>query len=331
MHISIIGAGAWGTAIARLAAKQDHETRLWAYEPEVAASILENHVNEIFLPGIALPRSLWVTNDLEDATIGAEMIVTAVPSQHLRRILGELAPHVPRGALLVSATKGLEEGSLLRMSEVIEQALADRVDHPVVALSGPTFAMEVAHDQPTALVAACRERDLARRVQHALSSLTFRIYVNDDVVGVELGGAVKNVIAIAAGVCAGLGLGHNPLAALITRGLAEISRLAAALGGRKKTLAGLAGMGDLVLTCTGELSRNRSVGYELGRGKALTDILSSRRAVAEGVPTTHATVALARRHSVEMPITFQMKKLLDGETTPEEAIRELMSRRLKEE
>jgi glycerol-3-phosphate dehydrogenase (NAD(P)+) len=191
--------------------------------------------------------------------------------------------------------------------------------------------VEVAGDRPTALVAACDQTELARTVQHELSSLTFRIYANDDVVGVELGGAVKNVIAIAAGVSAGLGLGHNAVAALITRGLAEISRLSAALGGRRETLAGLAGLGDLVLTCTGELSRNRSVGYELGRGTPLGALLSSMRTVAEGVPTTHATVALARRHGVEMPITFQMERLLRGDTTPEAAIRELMSRRLKEE
>ena len=331
MRISIIGAGGWGTALARLAANQNHETRLWAYEAEVVESIEANRVNELFLPGVELPGSLRVTNDLEEATRDAEMILTAVPSQHLRRLLNDVSPYVSENALLVSASKGIEEETLLRMTEVIEQVMSERFEPRVVALSGPTFAMEVAGDQPTALVAACDRPDLAREVQRELSSLTFRIYANDDVVGVELGGAVKNVIAIAAGVSAGLGLGHNPVAALITRGLAEISRLSAALGGRRKTLAGLAGMGDLVLTCTGRLSRNRSVGYALGKGKPLDTILSSMRTVAEGVPTTHATVALARRHSVEMPITFQMDRLLSGETTPEEAIRELMSRRLKEE
>lgn len=331
MRISIIGAGGWGTALARLAANQNHEARLWAYEREVVESIQKNRVNELFLPGIELPGSLGATNDLEEATRDAEMILTAVPSQHLRRVLNDVAAYVSKDALFVSASKGLEEETLLRMSEVIDQVLRQRFEPRVIALSGPTFAMEVARDQPTALVAACGQPDLARRVQHELSSLTFRIYANDDVVGVELGGAVKNVIAIAAGVSAGLGLGHNPVAALITRGLAEISRLSAALGGRKKTLAGLAGMGDLVLTCTGQLSRNRTVGYELGKGKPLAAILSSMRTVAEGVPTTRATVALARRHGVEMPITFQMDRLLSGETTPEAAIRELMSRRLKEE
>ncbi|MGH9461788.1 MAG: NAD(P)H-dependent glycerol-3-phosphate dehydrogenase [Vicinamibacteria bacterium] len=331
MRISIIGAGAWGTALARLTANKNHETKLWAYEPDVVDSVKENRMNQLFLPGIELPGSLGVTNDLEEAARGAEMVVTAVPSSHLRRVLNDVAPHVSKEAFFVSATKGLEEESLLRMSQVIDEVLRTRFEPHVIVLSGPTFAVEVARDRPTALVAACDQTELARTVQHELSSLTFRIYANDDVVGVELGGAVKNVIAIAAGVSAGLGLGHNAVAALITRGLAEISRLSAALGGRRETLAGLAGLGDLVLTCTGELSRNRSVGYELGRGTPLDTILSSMRTVAEGVPTTQATVALARRHGVEMPITFQMDRLLRGETTPEVAIQELMGRRLKEE
>ena len=294
-------------------------------------SIEANRVNELFLSDVELPQGLRVTQDLEEAARGAEVVLTAVPSRHLRRIVNDLAPHVSQDVLFVSASKGLEERTLLRMSEVIGGVMRERFEPRVVSLSGPTFAAEVARDRPTALVAACKELELAREIQHALSSLTFRIYANDDVVGVELGGAVKNVIAIAAGVSAGLGLGHNAVAALITRGLAEISRLSAALGGRKKTLAGLAGLGDLVLTCTGELSRNRGVGYELGRGTPLASILASMRTVAEGVPTTHATVALARRHGVEMPITFQMERLMRGETTPEKAIEELMSRRLKEE
>jgi len=331
MRISVIGAGSWGTALARLAALQDHQVRLWAYETEVVESIRVRRVNELFLPDIELPSSLLVTNDLAETTRGAEILLIAVPSQHAREVLGKVTPHVPPDAMLVSATKGIEEETLLRMSEVIEQVMRPSGDSRVVVLSGPTFAREVASDQPTALVAASHRRELARRVQEELSSLTFRIYTNDDVIGVELGGALKNVIAIAAGVCAGLGLGHNPVAALMTRGLAELSRLSVALGGRRKTLAGLAGMGDLVLTCTGQLSRNRTVGVELGKGKPLAAILSSMRMVAEGVPTTHAALALARRHGVEMPITFQMHRLLNGETTPAEAIRKLMSRPLKGE
>ncbi|HLE19537.1 MAG TPA: NAD(P)H-dependent glycerol-3-phosphate dehydrogenase [Vicinamibacteria bacterium] len=331
MRISVIGAGSWGTALARLAALQDHPVRLWAYETEVIESIRVRRVNELFLPDIELPSSLFVTNDLAETTRSAEILLIAVPSQHVREVLVKVAPHVPPDALLVSATKGIEEETLLRMSEVIEQVMRPNGESRVVVLSGPTFAREVASDQPTALVAASHRRELARRVQEELSSLTFRIYTNDDVIGVELGGALKNVIAIAAGVCAGLGLGHNPVAALITRGLAELSRLSVALGGRRKTLAGLAGMGDLVLTCTGQLSRNRTVGVELGKGKPLAAILSSMRMVAEGVPTTHAALALARRHGVEMPITFQMHRLLNGETTPAEAIRKLMSRPLKGE
>jgi glycerol-3-phosphate dehydrogenase (NAD(P)+) len=305
--------------------------RLWALEDEVVESISRRRVNELFLPGIELPPDLVATGDLEEALRDAEMIIAAVPSQHLRKVLEKMAPHVPSDAFFLSATKGIEENTLLRMSEVIEQVMSRRGEPRVIALSGPTFAQEVAEDQPTAVVAASKRPELAQRVQEELSSLSFRIYTNDDVVGVELGGAVKNVIAIAAGVSAGLGLGHNPVAALITRGLAEISRLSLALGGKKKTLAGLAGMGDLVLTCTGQLSRNRSVGYELGRGQPLATILSSMRTVAEGVPTTHATISLARAHRVEMPITFQMDRLLQGETTPAEAIRELMSRPLRVE
>jgi glycerol-3-phosphate dehydrogenase (NAD(P)+) len=331
MRISVIGAGAWGTALARLAARRQHQVRLWAHEAEVVASIRDRRVNDLFLPEVELPSGIFVTDDIGEATEGAEIEILAVPSQHLRSVLQRAALHVPDDALLVSATKGIEEKTLLRMSEVIEQVLPPREDSRVVALSGPTFAREVADDQPTALVAAGRRRGAVRRVQKELSSLTFRIYTNDDLIGVELGGAVKNVIAIAAGVSAGLGLGHNPLAALITRGLAELSRLSVALGGRKRTLAGLAGLGDLVLTCTGQLSRNRTLGYELGRGRSLASILAHTHTVAEGVPTTHAALALARREDVEMPITFQMHRLLRGETTPHEAIHQLMSRPLTEE
>ena len=328
MRISIVGAGTWGTALAWLSSRCGHTVRLWAREPEVVESIERRCVNPLFLSDLRLPDDLFVTGDFAKATEEAEMVITAVPSQHLRTVLEDLAPHVTSNAFFVSATKGLEEETCLRMSEVIDQVFAPRIRARIVAISGPTFAREVIQEQPTALVAASTEIDLAQRVQSELSTMSFRIYTNDDIIGVELGGAVKNVIAIAAGVGAGLGIGHNPLAALVTRGLAEMSRLCEAMGGKRETLSGLAGMGDLLLTCTGPLSRNRTVGHELGRGKSLAEILSSMRMIAEGLPTTRATVALARKHSVEMPLTCQMDRLLRGETTPAEAIRELMSRPL---
>jgi glycerol-3-phosphate dehydrogenase (NAD(P)+) len=296
----------------------------------VVQSIRSRRVNELFLSDVELPSQIFVTGDFEEAVEGAEMVLLAVPSQYLRGVLAQLTPHVPADAFFVSATKGLEQGTCLRMSEVIGEA-APHFKGRVVAISGPTFAIEVVKGYPTALAAACSGQSLAKIVQTELSTESFRIYTNDDIIGVELGGAVKNVIAIASGVGAGLGLGHNPLAALVTRGLAEISRLSEALGGRRATLSGLAGMGDLVLTCTARLSRNRTVGYELGRGKPLEEILASMQTVAEGVSTTRATVALAQKHRVEMPITFQMDRLLRDETTPQEAIHELMSRPLREE
>ena len=330
MRISIIGAGTWGTALARMTCLLGHEVRLWAREPEVVQSIRSRRVNGLFLSDVELPLQIVVTGDFIEAVEGSEIVLLAVPSQYLREVLEQLAPHVPANAFFVSATKGLEQGTCLRMSEVIGE-VAPRFKARVVAISGPTFALEVVKGYPTALAAAGAEQGLAKIVQTEFSTTNFRIYTNDDIIGVELGGAVKNVIAIASGVGAGLGLGHNPLAALVTRGLAEMSRLSEALGGRRDTLSGLAGMGDLLLTSTAPLSRNRTVGYELGRGKPLEEILASMQTVAEGVPTTRATVTLAQKHSVEMPITFQMDRLLRAETTPQEAIHELMSRPLREE
>jgi glycerol-3-phosphate dehydrogenase (NAD(P)+) len=288
-------------------------------------------VNALFLTEVELPAEIAVTGEPAEAVMGAEVLLTAVPSQHLRRVLEMFAPHVPPDAIVASATKGLEDGTGYRMSEVIEKVLGPKLHRPVVAVSGPTFAKEVALEYPTALVAASRDRDLARKIQTELTTNRFRIYTNSDIIGVELGGAVKNVIGIAAGVCAGLGLGHNPLAALVTRGLAEMSRLCVAMGGKRKTLSGLAGMGDLLLTCTSELSRNRTLGFELARGRPLNAILSSMRMIAEGVPTTHVALSLAKNHGVEMPITCQMGRLLRGETTPTNAIHELMSRPLRAE
>jgi glycerol-3-phosphate dehydrogenase (NAD(P)+) len=308
-----------------------HSVRLWAYEEAVAESIRGSRENRWFLPGISLPGSIYPTTNLAEALDGAKFVVTVMPSHVCRSIYEQMLPSLRPDMIFVSATKGLEVERLMRMSEVIRSVTEPRFEARLAVLSGPSFAQEVARGDPTAVVVASKDRDAAQSVQEEFSSKTLRLYTSNDVIGVELGGAVKNVIAIAAGVIEGLGLGHNPKAALITRGLTEMTRLACACGGRGETLAGLAGMGDLVLTCTGDLSRNRSVGMELGKGRSLPDIIGSMKAVAEGVKTTSATVALARLHEVEMPITRQVYRLLEGKISPREAIRELMERSLKTE
>ena len=330
-RIAIIGAGAWGTALSIvLGRKGGHEIRLWAHEPEVSDSISQRRMNERFLPGHAVPPAVIPTNSLEAAISGAEIIVSVMPSQHCRGLFRRIKPLLGPGTLIISATKGLEENSLLRMSEVIAQEVAG--DARIGALSGPSFAHEVARGDPTAVTIASRDSHLAGTIQREFSGPTFRVYTNDDIVGVELGGALKNTIAIAAGVCDGLGLGHNSTAALITRGLAEMTRLAVACGGRADTMSGLAGLGDLVLTCTGGLSRNRSVGVALGKGKSLAAILEAMHGtVAEGVFTTSAAVGLARARNVEMPIADQMYAILHGGKSPRDAIFELMSRAGKSE
>ena len=328
MKIAVIGAGGWGTALAKILSENELEVILWCREEDVRRSIGERRENDRFLPGISLPASLRTTGNLEEAARGSKVLLLAVPSPYMRSVLSELAPLTRGVASIVSATKGLEETTHFRMSEVISQTLPGVA---TVVLSGPTFAREVALGEPTALVAASAALEGAMEIQARFSTPSFRIYTNDDVLGVELGGALKNVIALAVGVATGLGLGHNPKAALMTRGLAEISRLVAAMGGRRETLFGLAGMGDLVLTCTGHLSRNRQVGIELGKGRSLEDVLARMEQVAEGVRTTHAAVALAKEHGVEMPIVLQMERLLRGETTPEDVMRELMTRPLKAE
>jgi len=334
-RIAVIGAGAWGTGLSIVLGRRGaHAVSLWALEAEVCESIRARRVNEKFLPGQLIPEGVSATSSLEAVVAGAEIIVMAVPSQHYRRVLENMRPHLRPDSLFVSATKGLEEETLLRMSEVVDAVLRNEggFSPRVGALSGPSFAKEVARGDPTAITIASRDSALAETVQREFSDPRFRIYRNDDVVGVELGGALKNIIAIAAGVCDGLGLGHNSVAALITRGLAEITRLAVACGGRAETMAGLAGLGDLVLTCTGGLSRNRSVGVELGRGRKLPEIISSMHgAVAEGVFTTHAAVGLAAARSVEMPITEQMYAILYGGKAPGDAIHELMTRSAKSE
>jgi glycerol-3-phosphate dehydrogenase (NAD(P)+) len=330
MKIAVIGAGAWGTGLAIvLGRKGTHEVRLWAYESEVREAIAASRENTRFLPGCPVPETVSVTGALDEALRDAEIVVSVMPSQHCRALFRQMRSLVEPRLLFVSATKGLEEDGLLRMSEVITSEISGA---RVGALSGPTFAREVARGDPTAITIASADAALAKIVQLEFSDPSFRVYTNDDVVGVELGGALKNVIAIAAGVCDGLGLGHNSVAALITRGLAEMTRVVVACGGRQETMAGLAGLGDLVLTCTGGLSRNRSVGVELGRGRGLAEIIASMHgAVAEGVFTTTAAVGLAQARGVEMPITQQMHAILHEGKSPREAIRELMTRRATRE
>jgi len=333
-RMAVIGAGAWGTGLAiALGRNGTHSVRLWANEPEVVESVTRSRVNERFLPGFQLPQSVDATNDLNAALQDAEIVVSVMPSQHCRTLFEQMAPALRPDTLIVSCTKGLEDVTLLRMTEVIADVLRKRHFTPRVgALSGPSFAKEVARGDPTAVTVASADSELARAVQHAFNSSRFRVYTNDDVTGVELGGALKNIIAIAAGVCDGLGLGHNSVAALITRGLAEIARLVVACGGRLDTMAGLAGLGDLVLTCTGDLSRNRSVGVELGKGRKLPDIIAAMHgAVAEGVFTTKAAVGLARKRKVEMPITEQIFAILEEGKSPQQAIEDLMTRAARSE
>src|SRR5438874_7287345 len=330
-NIAIIGAGAWGTGLAIVLGRRGgHKVCLWAYEPEVARSFSERHVNETFLKDQDIPASVSATNDLATALAGADMVVSVMPSHHCRVIFQKIAASgtLKSDAIIVSATKGIEEGSLLRMRQVIAAVLGEKEsNHRIAAISGPSFAVEVARGDPTAITAASQSSELAALVQREFSDPRLRIYTSDDVIGVELGGSLKNVIAIAAGVCDGLGLGHNTIAALITRGLAEITRLAVGCGARRETLAGLAGMGDLVLTCTGGLSRNRTVGVELGRGRKLAEIIAGMHGmVAEGVHTTDAAVQLARAHKLEMPITEQIHAILNEGKSPRDAIHQLMTR-----
>jgi glycerol-3-phosphate dehydrogenase (NAD(P)+) len=333
-RIAVIGAGAWGTALAVvLGRKATHSIRLWAFEAEVCEGIARDRVNHRFLPDVQLPATIDSTNDLAVALENAEIVVSVMPSQRCRYLFERMGPNLHTDMLFVSCTKGLEDGTLLRMSEVITDALRARKFTPRIgALSGPSFAKEVARGDPTAVTVASVDSDLGRIVQQAFNDSRFRVYTNDDVIGVELGGALKNIIAIAAGVCDGLGLGHNSRAALITRGLAEVARLVVACGGRLDTMAGLAGLGDLVLTCTGDLSRNRSVGVELGHGRKLPDIIAGMHGmVAEGVFTTKAAVGLARKKNVEMPITEQMCAILENGKAPQQAIEELMTRAARSE
>ncbi|HEX7828769.1 MAG TPA: NAD(P)H-dependent glycerol-3-phosphate dehydrogenase [Thermoanaerobaculia bacterium] len=328
--ISVIGAGSFGTAMAVTAARSGNDVALWAHDPEVAAAIRETGENADYLGGLKLGDHVHPTNDLAEAATYSETIFMVVPSHHYREVLSNLKTHLRGPVKVISGTKGIENESLDRMSEVTRDVLGDQLASFAV-LSGPTFAIETARGDPSAAVIASKDIDFAQEVQHFMSSPAFRLYYSDDVVGVELAGSLKNVIAIAAGVLEGLGLGSNTNAALITRGLREITRLGMALGGKIETFAGLAGMGDLVLTCTGALSRNRAVGTLLGKGQTLEEILSNSKFVAEGVKTAKSAQALSERHRIEMPITSEMYRVLYEGESARQGLQRLMTRSLKAE
>ena len=327
--VAVLGAGSWGTALAVHLARIGHDVRLWGRDPALVDDLRARRANAVYLPDVTLPPPVVVTPSLAVAVEGTALVVSAIPSHGCRAVLRSAAGAIAPKATIVSATKGLEVDTLLRMSQVIAQELGPM--RRVVVLSGPSFASEVAQELPTAVLAASGDRDAADFVQAEFRGPHFRLYGSEDVAGVEIGAALKNVIAIAAGVVEGLGLGHNALAALITRGLAEVTRLACAAGGKRETLAGLSGLGDLVLTCTGSLSRNRHVGIELARGRSLAEILAGMKMVAEGVRTTGAALALGARHGVEMPIATQMGEVLAGRTDIRSAVDALMLRRQRAE
>ena len=327
-RIAILGGGSWGTALAIVLsrARRRHDISLWVHDSTLAESLQRDRENRTYLPGQRLPAEVNVTGEIGDAVASAQILVGAIPTAHARTVFSSAMASVLPRAVFVSAAKGLEPATHKRMSEVVAAVFATKSIPPFAALSGPSFAAEVARGEPTAVVLATKDAILASELQEEFAAPNFRVYTNNDVVGVELAGAMKNVIAIAAGVCQGLGLGSNPLAALVTRGLAEMSRLAAALGAQAETLTGLAGLGDLVLTCTGTLSRNRQVGIELGKGRVLAEILAGTRMVAEGVGTTAALLALAREAKIELPITEQVAAILHHGKDPRAAIREIMER-----
>jgi len=328
LQTAVIGAGAWGTALADLLARNGHRVTVWAYESDVASSIEREHENPRFLSGVRIAPTVRATNDLASAVDGASLVCVATPSHLLRGILRSAAPHLARSAPLCVASKGIETNTLALMSEVVTE---EAEGHAVVALSGPSFAAEVAARQPTAIVAASDDDAASVLVQEALSNTHFRVYTHDDIIGVELGGSLKNVMAVAAGIVEGVGLGFNSRAALITRGLAEMTRLGVALGAKPATFAGLAGMGDLVLTCTGSLSRNRAIGVAIGAGATLAEALAGKETIAEGVTTTRSAHALAAREGVEMPIVATVHRILFDGYPARLAVNELMTRELRAE
>jgi glycerol-3-phosphate dehydrogenase (NAD(P)+) len=335
--IAIIGAGGWGTALAITMARArtdggpGTDVRLWAFEPYLVETLIATRENPLYLPSVRVPESVRVSNGLEEVLNGARIVIVAVPSHVFRHVFSQMLPLVNREMLFVSASKGIENDTLMRMSQILSDVAKPKFAASVAAISGPTFAPEVARGEPTALVVASPDAELRTFLQKELSSPTFRLYTNPDLIGVEIAAAVKNIIAIAAGVVEGLGLGSNPAAALVARGLAEITRLAVACGGKRETLSGLAGLGDLVLTSYGTLSRNRRVGVALGQGKDIHEVLSNMRMVAEGVNTAKSTVALARKLNVEMPIAEKMYSVLHEGLKPHDAINDLMERKLREE
>jgi glycerol-3-phosphate dehydrogenase (NAD(P)+) len=330
-RLAIIGAGSWGTALGIVAGRAGHEVRLWARSAEVVETINRERVNRAYLSSQLIPDGVRATSDFDEALAGAEFVLLASPSHATRALLEVMLPHLSAGMVFISATKGIEIETGKRISEVVRDVVAERFAPRFVCLSGPSFAQEVVAGQPTAVVAASENLDDSRAVQALLSFQNLRVYTNADVVGTELGGAVKNVMAVAAGMVSGLGFGTNSVAALVTRGLAEMSRLALAQGARLETMMGLAGLGDLVLTCTGSLSRNRFVGQELGRGRPLVAIVGGMKEVAEGVKTTRAVKQLAEHLSVEMPITNEVHAVLYEGKTAREAAEELMTRPLRVE
>ena len=328
---AVVGAGSWGTALALVLHRNGHAVRLWSYEAEVARGIRDEGENRAYLAGVPVPPGIAVSSDLAETLDGAELVVSVTPAQFVAKVIGEAARYLGPSAIVVSASKGIETGTLRRVDEVLASILPERTAKRLVILSGPSFALEVAQEKPTLVVAASASESARVEVQSAFGSPTFRVYTSADLTGVGLAGALKNVIAIAAGVCAGLGFGHNTQAALITRGLAEMTRLGVAMGAHASTFYGLAGIGDLVLTCTGELSRNRTTGVRIGRGESVAEILADTRSVVEGVLTTPAAHALAVREGVEMPIVEQMNAILGGKKPPLEALQELMIRDPKPE
>jgi glycerol-3-phosphate dehydrogenase (NAD(P)+) len=328
---TVIGAGSWGTTLAHLLADKGHETTLWAYEKDLVARMETSRENDLYLPGIELAPGLKFSADLASSVAGADMVLLVCPSQVMRTVVGGLVAHLDPATLLVSASKGIENDSLMLMSELLEELLPARLRERLGYLSGPSFALEVAQRIPTAIVAAATDLSVAEEIQQIFTTDYFRVYTHDDIIGVELGGAMKNVIALAAGVSDGLGFGYNSRAALITRGLAEMTRMGKALGGAAPTFAGLSGMGDLVLTCTGDLSRNRSVGIELGKGKKLAEIMAGMNMVAEGVKTTLSAYQLAQRLEVDTPIIEQMYQILYKDKDPRQAVVDLMLRDLRPE